>query len=369
MAIEYHSLGGQKKVNEIVMAGSHDAAINSGGIRARTQSKSIYHQAKCGVRIFDIRISGQRTGHGGAKLSAFHGKNTPEMKSKNVGGATRNIEVTRMVLGDWGMDLDDILDGAFRFVEKYQDEFLILKFDKSANYELILEACQSKLKTRLYKKPGNLANHTLDEMGGKVVCGFMPDGFSKLSQAGATIADGAAQVVSLYPHGVMPDHINGLVYYGKGGTDIVQPRDYAFSSPVKGKFLQNIDKQRRILGDANTAHYSRDVLRMMYWTQTGMVRSIKGRDKKAWTTSGKQQLKQLWTEGGYNYMSNSVPEAFPLDSHATNFQIYLPNFIMVDFADENKGQTIYDLNRLSRADIIQLNSSIDKPGNTVQFNV
>ncbi|EIL95462.1 hypothetical protein UUC_18224, partial [Rhodanobacter denitrificans] len=101
---------------------------------------------------------------------------------------------------------------------------------------------------------------------------------------------------------------------------------------------------------------------------TGVVRSIKGRDKKAWTTSGKQQLKQLWTEGGYNYMSNSVPEAFPLDSHATNFQIYLPNFVMVDFADENKGQTIYDLNRLSRADIIQLNSSIDKPGNTVQFN-
>lgn len=369
MAIEYHSLGGHKKVNEIVMAGSHDAAINSGGIRARTQNKSIYHQAKCGVRIFDVRISGQRTGHGGAKLSAFHGKNTPEMKSKTVGGVTRNIEVTRMVLGDWGMDLDDILDGAKRFVDKYQSEFLILKFDKSANYGLILEACQAKLGNRIYKKTGNLANHTLNEMAGKVVCAFMPDGFATLSHAGKTISDGAAQIVSLYPNGVMPDHINGLVYYGKGGTSIVQPSEYAFKAPVKGKFLQNIDKQRRILGDANTAHYSRDVLRMMYWTQTGMVRSIKERDKKAWTTGSKQRLKELWAEGGYNYLSNSVPEAFEMDSHATNFQIYLPNFIMVDFADEQKGQTIYNLNLLSRAEIVQLNGNIDSTGNRVRFNV
>ena len=369
MAIEYHSLGGQKKVNEMVMAGSHDAAITSGGIRARTQNKSIYQQAKCGVRIFDVRISGQRTGHGGAKLSAFHGKNTPEMKSKTVGGVTRNIEVTRMVLGDWGMDLDDILDGAKRFVDKYQTEFLILKFDKSANYELILEACQNKLGNRIYKKTGNLANHTLSEMAGKVVCAFMPDGFAALSHAGCTIADGAAQIVSLYPHGTMPDTINGLIYYGKGGTSIAQPSKYALKAPVKGKFLENIDKQRRILGDANTAHYSRDVLRMMYWTQTGMVRSIKGRDKKAWTTGSKQRLKSLWAEGGYNYLSNSVPEAFPMDSHATNFQIYMPNFIMVDFADEHKGQTIYDLNLLTRAEIIQLNGGIDQPDDTVGFNI
>jgi hypothetical protein len=58
-----------------------------------------------------------------------------------------------------------------------------------------------------------------------------------------------------------------------------------------------------------------------------------------------------------------------MDSHATNFQIYLPNFVMVDFADEHKGQTIYDLNLLTRAEIIQLNGSIDRPGNTVSFNV
>src|SRR5574337_409190 len=259
MAIEYHSLGGQKKVNEIVMVGSHDAAITSGGIRVRTQDRSIYHQAKCGVRIFDIRSSGQRTGHGGAKLSAFHGKNTPEMKTKNVGGVATNIQVTKMVLGDWGLDLDVILDDARRFVDKYTDEFLILKFDKSANYELILAACQHKLGARIYTDGGNIANRTLDDMAGKVVCAFMPDGFAALSHAGKTIADGAAQIVNLYPNGTMPDQINGLVYYGKGGTSIVQPSQYAFSAPVKGKFLQNIDKQRRILGDANAAHYSRDV--------------------------------------------------------------------------------------------------------------
>lgn len=369
MAIEYYKLGANKKVNEIVMAGSHDAAITTGGIRTRTQDQSIYKQAKCGVRIFDVRISGQRSGSGQAKLSAFHGKNTPVTKSKSVGGVQTNIQVTKMVLGAWGLDLDVILDDAKKFVDKYPDEFLILKFDKSSNYEMILAACQTKLMGRIYKGTGNIANRTLGQMAGHVVCAFMPDGHAELTQAGKSIADGAAQIVSLYPHGSMPDRIDGLVYYGKGGTSIVQPSDYAFKAPVKGKFLQNIDKQRRILGDANAAHYSRDVLRMMYWTQTGVVRSIKGRDKKAWTTGSKRRLKELWAEGGYNYLSHSVPQAFEMDSHATNFQIYMPNFIMVDFASEEKGQTIYDLNLLSRAEIIQLNGSIDTSGNAVTFNV
>jgi len=357
-AIQYSALGGTKKVNEIVMAGSHDAAITSGGARAQTQERSIYAQAYRGVRIFDVRIAGQRVGMSGAKLSAFHGKNTPSTVSKTVGGVQRNIDVTRMVLGDWGMDLDEILGSAKRFVTKFPTEFLILKFDKSSNYEMILEACRTKLGTTLYTKSGNIADHTLSHMAGSVVCAFMPDGFAELQRAGKGIADGAAQIVNLYPHGQMPASIDGLVYFGKGGTSIVQPKKYAFSAPVNGKFLQNIDKQSRILSDANTQNLSRDVLRMMYWTQTGMVRSIKGRDEKAWTTASKDRLKQLWADGGYDYMSDNVPRAFGLESHATDFKLYLPNFIMIDFANKDKGETIYSLNLLSRAEIIQLNANL-----------
>lgn len=370
MAIQYYQLGGHKKVNELVMGGSHDAAITSGGSRAKTQSKSIFEQAECGVRIFDVRISGQRVGRKGAKLSAFHGNNTPSEKSKSVGAVKRDVNVTRMVLGAWGMDLDDILDQSRDFVRRYPSEFLILKFDKSTNYEMILEACQQKLGPRLYTKTGNLANHTLDYMTGKVVCAFMPSGASELAKAGKGIADGVAEIVSLYPRGTMPDHIDGLVYYGKGGTSVRQPKKYAFKNPIDGKFLENIDKQRKILSDANGQNYSRDVLRMMYWTQTGFVRSIKGRDEKAWTDGAKDRLRQLWAEGGYNYMNDAVPAAFPLDSHATNFQIYLPNFIMVDFADMDKGQTIFDLNLLTRNQIVQLNASVDLPRQgRVRFNV
>jgi hypothetical protein len=361
-AIQYSQLGKHKKVNEIVMAGSHDAAITSGGIRAQTQERSIHAQAYRGVRIFDIRISGQRTGLSGAKLSAFHGKNTPKAVTKNVGGAQTNIQLTRMVLGDWGMDLDDILTSANTFVTSYPDEFLILKFDKSSNYELILKSCQAKLGGALYTKAGNLADHTLSDMAGKVVCGFMPDGFAELQHAGYGIADGAAQIVNLYPNKGAPNAIDGLMYYGKGGTSLVQPKKYALSAPIKGKFLQNIDKQRQILADANAQNFSRDVLRMMYWTQTGMVRSIKERDKKAWTDGSKDRLKTLWAEGGYDYMWRNVPRAFGLESHSTNFKYYLPNFIMIDFANKDKGETIYDLNLLTTAEIVQLNGTLAYTG-------
>ncbi len=357
-AIQYSALGHNKKVNEIVMAGSHDAAITSGGIRAQTQERSIHAQAYRGVRIFDIRIAGQRTGLSGAKLSAFHGSNTPSTVNKKVGGVKQDIEVTRMVLGAWGMDLDEILVSAKRFIDSYPDEFLILKFDKSSNYEMILQACQTKLGTRLYTKTGNIADQTLAYMAGHVVCAFMPDGFAELQRVGMDISDGAAQIVNLYGGGTKPDPIDGLIYYGKGGTSVVQPAKYAFKSPVDAKFKQNIDKQSRLLADANMQNLSRDVMRMMYWTQTGMVRSIKGRDEKAWTTESKDKLKQLWADGGYDYMKDNVPRAFGLESHSTNFKLYLPNFIMIDFANKDKGQTIYNLNLLSRPDIIQLNASL-----------
>jgi hypothetical protein len=357
-AIKYSALGPTKKVNEIVMAGSHDAAINSGGMRAQTQERSIHAQAYRGVRIFDIRIAGQRTGLSGAKLSAFHGKNTPSTVVKKVDGVKTELAVTRMVGGAWGMDLDEILTSAKRFVEKYPEEFLILKFDKSSNYEMILERCQTILGTLLYRKTGNIADQTLAYMAGHVVCAFMPDGYGELQRAGKGIGDGVAQIINLYSGGNKPDAIDGLIYYGKGGTSVVQPRKYAFSSPVDGKFKQNIDKQSTILAEANAKNYSRDVMRMMYWTQTGMVRSIKGRDEKAWKGRSPDKLKQLWADGAYDYMKSNVPRAFGLESRATNFKLYLPNFIMIDFANKDKGEIIYGLNLLPQSEIIALNANL-----------
>lgn len=357
-AIQYSALGPTKKVNEIVFAGSHDAAITSGGARAQTQERSIHAQAYRGVRIFDIRISGQRVGLSGAKLSAFHGSNTPSKVNKKVDGTKQDIEVTRMVGGAWGMDLDEILASAGRFITRFPGEFLILKFDKSSNYEMILKACQTKLGAMLYRKPGNIAEQTLAYMAGHVVCAFMPDGYSELTKAGYDISDGVTQIVNLHGGKQHPGPIDGLIYYGKGGTSVAQPKKYAFSSPVDGKFKQNIDKQTVILHDANARNLGSDVMRMMYWTQTGVVRSIKGRDEKAWTTGGKDKLKQLWADGGYKELQNNAPQGTNMQSHATNFSRYLPNFIMIDFANKDKGETIYALNRLSRDDIVLLNANL-----------
>jgi hypothetical protein len=356
MAIVYYNLGASRKVNETVFAGSHDAAITSGGGSTKTQSESIIEQARCGVRIFDIRISGQRTPDHGAKLSAFHGSNTPVTKTKNVGGVQRPIEVTKMVAGHWGLDLDVILDECVGFLRECPSEFLILKFDKSSNYEMILEACRIKLKTRLYTTTGNIADKSLADMAGKVVCGFMGEGYTKLWNANKRIGDGVAQIVNLYSEPTQHNpNINGLMYYGKGGTSVTQPKPFA--APVKGKYLENIEKQSRILNDAN-ANYGTDVLRMMYWTQTGFVRSIESRDKMGWTPGATDQMKQLWAAGAYDHLNGSVPLAHRMNNLATPFEVYLPNFILIDFANQMKGQTIYDLNTLPRSAIIALNQQM-----------
>ena len=77
--ITYYGLGAGKRLNEIVIAGSHDAGITSGGANVQTQNVDIAGQAVAGVRLFDLRIAGrammltspQHTGKV-MSLTAFH---------------------------------------------------------------------------------------------------------------------------------------------------------------------------------------------------------------------------------------------------------------------------------------------------------
>ncbi len=71
--IKYYDLGSNKQLNRIVMAGSHDAGMNRGANNVKTQSLDIYNQAKSGVRIFDIRITGKPF----EWLTAFHTRDSP----------------------------------------------------------------------------------------------------------------------------------------------------------------------------------------------------------------------------------------------------------------------------------------------------
>lgn len=75
--INYYELGPDKCLNEVVMAGSHDAGITSGGSNSQTQSVDIHGQATAGVRIFDLRIPAATVaettgGTKNAELKSFH---------------------------------------------------------------------------------------------------------------------------------------------------------------------------------------------------------------------------------------------------------------------------------------------------------
>ena len=56
--LKYSNLGTGKQLNQIVMAGSHDAGVTEGGGNVQTQNMDIFLQAYAGVRLFDIRIAG-----------------------------------------------------------------------------------------------------------------------------------------------------------------------------------------------------------------------------------------------------------------------------------------------------------------------
>eukprot|EP01032_Pedospumella_encystans_P024251 gene24251-27433_t len=92
--ISYYDLGPDKKLNEVVMAGSHDAAVTMGDANTQTQDLDIFDQAVAGARLFDIRITGAVVKKGGADkvvaLKAYHGKG-PESKTTGDGAVEQAL--------------------------------------------------------------------------------------------------------------------------------------------------------------------------------------------------------------------------------------------------------------------------------------
>jgi len=72
--VQYYQLGAEKRLNEVVMAGSHDAGITQGGGNAKTQGLDIRGQADAGVRLFDLRVAAAARGvQPQVKLKTYHG--------------------------------------------------------------------------------------------------------------------------------------------------------------------------------------------------------------------------------------------------------------------------------------------------------
>jgi hypothetical protein len=349
--IKYYELGGDKQLNEIVMAGSHDAGITGGASNVQTQDLDIGGQAAAGVRVFDLRVTAAAvsTQHGNSKeaqLKTFHAdpslmKN--ETKSRFMPDVNRTESITRTKLrgGAFGSGLTDMLQQAKSFVETYNTEFLILKFDKCTNWELIAEVCVNVLADTIYTGTGNLNTTRLRNLSGKVICLFTEGGLAAIPQR-YRMGGGILGIRNLAAGGTYVDRFHGMQYFGKGGTSVAR----AF-----GKLSQNEKKQGKLM--AKGAAGDPNVMGMMYWTTTGISESIRKRNDGMWSVKNVKKLRKLWQNGLAESIESRIASNVDPTSYAsaTILKAFMPNMVMIDFADAAKCEEIYDLNQVAATEL------------------
>lgn len=357
--ITYYDLGPDKQLNEIIIAGSHDAGITGGGDNVQTQNVDIGGQAQAGIRFFDLRVAAASDGKHGvgkqATLKAFHADSKlmkNETKSRYVPELGRTEQVTRTKLrgGAFGQGLAGMLQQARAFVEAETSEFLILKFDKCKNWGLIAEVCVSELGPALYTGTGNLNTKSLRSLKGKVICLFSEGGLAE-TPAQYKWGRGILGVKNLSAGGAYNHVYDGMQYYGKGGTSPF--------SPFK-KIKQNEKKQGKLM-KGGAASGNPDVIGMMYWTTTGLNESIQKRNDTMWSSKGVAKLEALWRAGLQESIESRVANHIdPLNyASAPLLKSFMPNIIMIDFADETKCQTIYDLNAIAAVELTYAARQVD----------
>jgi hypothetical protein len=344
--VTYYELGKKRQLNEVVVAGTHDAGITGGGGNVQTQAFNILQQAIVGVRFFDVRVAGAVTsqthnsGRPVGELRAFHADDKVVFKmDRNVvlKGSDNPSRITQSKLagGAFGLGLTGMLEQARDFVESVigRNEFLILKFDKCTNWIHIASACWNTLGNSLYTGGGNLNTKTLGDLRGKVVVLFSEDGLTELPQKGGilgfrNLSEGAGY----------DGAYDGLQYFGKGGTNPFNPAK---------KLKQNIKKQTKLMQGAS-ALANPDVIGMMYWTTTGLIESIRKRDNGMWDAPNVAKMKTLWGHGLGDFVNArvSLPSTNPL-ADAQQRRSFFPNIVMMDFADFSRCKQVRDLNDLT----------------------
>lgn len=374
--VKYSSLGMSTRLRDLVFAGSHDAAITEGGTNARTQKLDVGGQARAGVRLFDLRVKAVTAGRHEVDLGllrgsttnvefrAYHGHGGKGSVGKKklawvnmpggVGGFRRGVKVKKLRGGVWGQELSSILDQAGEFVDDHPDEFLILKFDKCHNWALIANACTRLLGQYIYTAPRGgacLNTKTLHNLKGKVICIFSEKAAKELG--GSDPGEGVLYFRNLNGKDkVKPysSNFDGLQYFGKGGTSIAKG---AFKG-YRGKIGLNVKKQSKLLRTMAAANsemaFSSDVLGMMYWTSTGLLENIEARNDLMWSKGGMTKLRDLWL-GGLHASIKARCEANRIKathySSGSRLKAFIPNIVMVDFADADKCKVIYDLNNMA----------------------
>ena len=358
--INYYELGPHKLLNEIVMVGSHDAGVTFGKGNTQTQDLDIYEQAEAGVRFFDIRITAAVVKKGGAAdvmaLKAYHGKG-PESKKAAINirtGHTERAKVKSLWAGEYGMTLSKMLSDASKFVTKNNTEFLILKFDKCHNWPMIAEACVNVLGPDViytYSGTGDLNSKSLRELRGKVIVIFQEKGRQAVRQLYGP-DQGILGFTNLWNGGAYKDDYPGLQYKGKGGTSIFKPFN---------KVEQNIKKQTKVMTATSRKvksgkWYKRktkirvddnpSIVGMMYWTTTGINESIRDRDSGMWTQPNVQRMQSMWNNGLESAIASRTDKLSRIDGFDKGavLKAFMPNIVMIDFADPTKCKHIFELN-------------------------
>ena len=364
--ISYYELGPYKKLNEIVMVGSHDAGIISGKGNTQTQDLDIYEQAQAGVRFFDIRITGAVVKKGGANdvmaLKSYHGKGRARTRAAvdiRTGQAGR-AKVKNLWAGAYGLTLSRMLSESSKFVSENPTEFLILKFDKCHNYDMIAEACVNVLGANIYTDGGNLNGKSLRELRGKVIVLFNKKGLQTVQHQYGP-AQGILSFSNLWNGGSYKDRFDGLQYKGEGGTSIFKPFN---------KIDQNVRKQTKVM-TATTRKvksgkwYKRktkirvddnpSIVGMMYWTTTGINESIRDRNDGMWTQPNVQRLHSMWNNGLESAIASRTEKLSRIDGFdkAAVLKAFMPNIVMIDFADAEKCRHIFELNTTPPTFLIQ----------------
>lgn len=268
-----------------------------------------------------------------------------------------SIARSKLPVGAFGLSLKEMLEQAKAFVEKYTDEFLILKFDRSTNWTLIYAYCVQFLSNGMYQGRIDLNHATLQDVAGSVVVLFHSDGVKEVKQANQNAY--ILGFVSLYSKSggsVTFDPIfPGLQYFGKGGTDL---NPFTMKWSKSGKIAENEATQRAIMRrmvlDSTGQNYQ--VLGMMYWTSTGIVENIEDRNKKMWSDQGKASLKSLWKNGPRASIDARLASNVNPASYASSglLRTFMPNIIMIDFAKEEYGAVIRGLNDIAQRRLTRL---------------
>ena len=369
--IKYQELcGTDKPLNRVVIAGSHDAGITEGSRNAKTQTSNLGAQAAAGARFFDIRVTAKADGmHGGTKqvkMVTFHAddkvkKSEPKLRFSADLQRMETMERTKLPYGGtFGMEFQDVLGQARAFVESPdgQGEFLMLKFSKSDNFPLVAAACRGVLggqnSVLLTGRPV-INRMTLGQLAGKVVVLF-PQSAKATVENSHQNTDGFHYYQNLYNKddheagvGAYDGEYEGLQFWGKGGTNVWNAH----------KITENVDKHKMLWSLSKELNVPGDVMRMMYWTTTGTVTSIKKRDRAMWDTPNRIRFKQVWDGGVGEEVDNFIPLPMHLRDGGMEYmraaRAVFPNIVMVDFVDSLKCGIVASLNLVTPSQLREMN--------------